>query len=464
MRIEGAWAFDDAECSRIVTTSQHQPVEIRPGEAIEIARARAMDEVSKLAVAEVVGGYVDSSRDDTSDLTNESDTRHARDPASPTGRETGEDRNGVESKAVAVAKSHYRGLVRVKLRDEVLSGSPGHQTLDVSADVTVCQPKPDSMLAADRLPPQVVDPDKSNWFNPNTGEPQLWYWMGADNTYIFFDKAGFDPNTGDPLKRVDRAFQRDWKALMAKRRKAASDLLDRQQKDAAIREAQAAAVRQAADLRAAQDAKIIQGCDSGAANPNDPRRPASVASASWDVLKAGVAAAIQDCEMAVRLQPAEARFRYQLARAYSVNDPKRALPLFKRLCEERYPAAYDNYGWEMLDRRVGRNDMKAATEAFQTGVEADDSDAMVSLAGFMKRGTFEEAGPEDALLLYRRAAKLGNSAAVDAVAEMEAGKAQAETIRAKQAEEARQDAIRQQQAAQVFMGAMGNVLRNVGHR
>ena len=30
--------------------------------------------------------------------------------------------------------------------------------------------------------------------------------------------------------------------------------------------------------------------------------------------------------------------------------------------KEGYPAAFDNYGWIMLDRRLGRNDVPAAEQ------------------------------------------------------------------------------------------------------
>ncbi len=423
-----------------------------------------MDEVSRLAVVEVIGASVDASQDISSDLNNEAETQHSRQTNSTNGGETGVDRSGVKSRLQDKVQSSYRGLVRVKLLKEDPTGPVGHLSLVVDAEVTVCQRKPENILMSDRLPPQVVDPEKTNWFNPVTGEPQLWYWTGTGDAYTFFDKAGFDPSTGDPLKRVDRQFQKDWKALMAKRRKEALDIAERQQRDAALQQDRAAAARQATELRAAQDMQHIQGCNAGAANPNDPRKPASVVGASWDVLKANASAAIPDCEAAVRLQPEEPRFRYQLARAYSVDDPKRALVLFRKLCDERYPAAYDNYGWSLVDRRVGRNDLAGATRAFQSGVDAGDSDAMVSLAGFMKRGSYDEVGPDDALPLYRSAAKLGNPDAIAAVAQMEAQQAQAGAMKAKQAEDARQQAIQQQQAAQMFMGAMGGVLRNVGRR
>ena len=400
-----------------------------------MAHARAMDEIGRLAVAEVVGVSVDSSQDISSDLSNEADTRHNRELSTPTDSKTDVDRNGVKSRLQDKSQSSYRGLVRVKLIKEDQTGPVGHQILEVSAEVTVCQRKPESLLASDRLPPQIVDPEKIDWFNSITGEPQLWYWTGTGDTYTFFDKAGFDPSTGDPLKRVDRQFQKYWKALMAKRRKDALDLAERQQRDAALQQDRATAARQAIEMRAAQDAQYIQGCNAGAANPNDPRKPASVVGASWDVLKTNAGAAIPDCEAAVRLQPGEPRFRYQLARAYSVDDPKRALPMFKKLCDEHYPAAYDNYGWALLDRRVGRNDLTGATRAFELGVDVGDSDAMVSLAGFMQRGSYDEVGPEDALSLYRRAAKLGNPDAVTAVAQMEATQARAEVTKAKQAEE-----------------------------
>ncbi len=462
--VRGAQAFEDDECSRIVTTSQHRLIDLRPGETAEMAHARAMDGVSELAVAEVIGVSVDSSQSVSSDLNNEADTRHNHDANAPNGGETAIDRSGVKSRFQDVANSNYRGLVRVKLRSEAVTGPAGHQSLDMSADVTVCQPKPKELMILDRRPPQIVDPEKVNWFNSVTGEPQLWYWAGPGDAYTFFDKAGFDPSTGDPLKRVDRPFQKEWQALQAKHRKDALDLTERRQREAALQQERETVARQVAESRAAQDARVVQGCDAGAANPNDPRKPTSVAGTSWDALKAGAATAIPDCEAAVRLQPGEPRFRYQLARAYSVDDPKRAFPLFKKLCDERYPAAYDNYGWALLDRRLGRNDLEGATRSFDLGLKAGDSDAIVSLASLIERGSVDENEPDEALQLYRRAAKLGNAGAVAVVAKLEAEQVRTEALRSQQAEVTRQEAVRQQQAAQVFMGVMSGALRNVGRR
>lgn len=194
-----AEAFEDNECSGFVKTTQHRSFNLRPGESIEIARARAMDEVGKLAVAEVIGGSIESSRSDLSDLNNEADIRHKHDASSPESSETGEDRNGVKARFWDLAQSRYKGLVRVKMGDDLVEGPVGHQVLTVTADVTVCQPKSANLLAADRLPPQTVDPEKAAWFNPMTGKAQLWYWTGPGNIYTVFDEAGFDPHTGDPL-------------------------------------------------------------------------------------------------------------------------------------------------------------------------------------------------------------------------------------------------------------------------
>ena len=453
-----ARAFENDECSDIVTTSQHRRIDLRPGETPEIAHVRAIDEVGRLAVAEVIGIAIDSSQSVSSDLNNEADTRHTREVGSPGSAETGLDRSGVKLRLQDVAQYNYRGLVRVKLLSEAVDGPAGHQSLELAAEVMVCRPKRKDLMVADRRPPQVVDPDKASWFSPVTGEPQLWYWAGPGETFTFFDKAGFDPGTGDPLKRVDRQFQGYWRALMAKRRKDALDTAERQQREAALSQERAAAAKQASDLRATQDAQHIQSCDAGTANPNDPRKPASVTGAAWDTLRSRAATAIPDCEAAIRLQPGEMRFRYQLARAYSVDDPKRALLLFKRLCDERYPAAYDNYGWGLLDRRVGRNDFAGATRAFEAGVAAGDSDAMVSLAGFMRRGSYNEAGSEDALALYRRAAKLGNSDAVTAIEQMEAEQVRTEATKASQVEQMRQQAIRQEEAGRMVLGIVGGAM------
>jgi hypothetical protein len=55
-----------------------------------------------------------------------------------------------------------------------------------------------------RRPPQRIDPDGIVFFDPVTGEPRIWFWRGKLGEYEFYDKPGYHPRTGDPLKIITR--------------------------------------------------------------------------------------------------------------------------------------------------------------------------------------------------------------------------------------------------------------------
>jgi hypothetical protein len=57
----------------------------------------------------------------------------------------------------------------------------------------------------------LVDPHKATFFNPITGEPQAWYYLYPDGAFEFYDKPGYHPITGDPLKPVTKQIYFEWK-------------------------------------------------------------------------------------------------------------------------------------------------------------------------------------------------------------------------------------------------------------
>ncbi len=58
---------------------------------------------------------------------------------------------------------------------------------------------------------RVVDPANVSWFNPITGDPQIWYYQYPDGSYEFYDKPGYHPITGDPLKPATKQIYFEWK-------------------------------------------------------------------------------------------------------------------------------------------------------------------------------------------------------------------------------------------------------------
>ena len=115
--------------------------------------------------------------------------------------------------------------------------------------------------------------------------------------------------------------------------------------------------------------------------------------------------------------------------------------------DQRYIAAYDNYGWAFIDRRVGLNSLPSAIAAFRQGANLGDSDAMVSLAGYIHRGKTPPLVQDEDIKLYQRAAGLGN---------MDASKALEPLLAERQQAQLRQQ--QDMQNAQAVMGLMGGIL------
>jgi hypothetical protein len=153
----------------------------------------------------------------------------------------------------------------------------------------------------------------------------------------------------------------------------------------------------AKDATAAADA-----CDRLAANPNDQRKPKSVPGVPYGELAGHAKEAAQMCEKAAEGFPNELRFRYQEARALQQLDRNKAFSIHELLVRQRYPAAFDNFGWL-------QNNESAAISYFRTGTDLGDPDSMVSLAEMTIRGRVQPRGRNETVLaLYCRAAQLGH--------------------------------------------------------
>ena len=307
--------------------------------------------------------------------------------------------------------------------------------------------------------PITINPD-TRIFDPATGSSQLWYWRRANGEYEFFDCGGFHPRNGEALKPFDREAFRNYESDVREKEKQLRTEQERVQKEQEQRAQREAAEKAARDARAAQEAKeradelrraseAARRCDELAANPNDSRRAGE--GVAFDALKSQAREAMVNCELAVNQNPTELRFRYQLGRALEWIDRKRALQIHQELVGRGYPAALDNLGWLYFTEK---RDAAQAVACFRRGVQAGDSDSMVSLAEMIERGYASPANPnEERLELYRRAAKLGNATAE----------------RAYQAEIAKGQAIRQERLLQLeqqrrMMQIMGTVIQNIPRR
>ena len=50
-----------------------------------------------------------------------------------------------------------------------------------------------------RRPPKQVDLKSYELFDPQTGEPRVWYWRSDEGRYEFYDNEGYHPRTGERL-------------------------------------------------------------------------------------------------------------------------------------------------------------------------------------------------------------------------------------------------------------------------
>jgi hypothetical protein len=58
---------------------------------------------------------------------------------------------------------------------------------------------------------RTVDPAHVAWFNPITGDPQLWYYQYPDGTLEFYNKPGYHPFTNEPLQPVMKDIYFRWR-------------------------------------------------------------------------------------------------------------------------------------------------------------------------------------------------------------------------------------------------------------
>lgn len=312
-------------------------------------------------------------------------------------------------------------------------------------------------------PPRPVDPETSQFFDPATGEPQVWYWQDSEGNYEFFDAKGFHPSTGEPLTPVDRTTLSKWRRQKAEKENREKQELARREQEERDRTAseerarqaalEAAAARETRERQAAQEreqklARAWAVCDDLAGNPSDMRKSAGSPGARYEELRGHAAQAIEACKIAIDNAPNELRFRYQYARAVEINEPDKAIALYKELTRQNYPAAFDNLGNIYIRKR----DMRAAISVLKEGVKANDPDSMVTMADLVDRGYVPVQNPAAAkYALLERAAQLGHAGAQLAVAQMKT-----------ELQQQQQERAFQQQEQQMMINMFGTILRGVG--
>ena len=223
-----------------------------------------------------------------------------------------------------------------------------------------------------RRPPQQVDPEKYPFFDAVSGEPQVWYWRSQSGEYEFFDNKGFHPNTGEPLNVINQAIIAAWKQEIAERETRLKQELARKEREARERAERIEREQQQALAKQQQEAQAGIQCDQAAANPTDSRKPSDLPGVRYEDLKEGAAQAVEICRFAVEKFPQELRYKYQLARAIEINEPNKAIPIYKQLTNLNYAAAFDNLGSIYLRKQ----NYASAISVFKAGVRANDPDSM----------------------------------------------------------------------------------------
>jgi TPR repeat protein len=318
-----------------------------------------------------------------------------------------------------------------------------------------------------RSPNKVEIKADTQFFDPKTGAHLLWYWRGKKGEYEFFDGPGFHPRNGDALKPATRealeAYQLELKEVqdefkreqdrLKREEQARHDADERKKAEQQKRDEEAAKQREQ-ELRRLSESE--RACDELAANPSDVHRVGQ--GVPYGALKPQAAEAVAACESAAKQNPGELRFAYQLARALEVEgegserarNRQRAFELHRQLVAKGYSVAFDNLGSIYRDR----NDLPRAVALFRQGIQAGDTDSMLSFAELVERRMVAPANStETPLELYRRAAELGNE---------NAGRAYEQEM-ARQ-NDYQQQRLRQLEQQRMMMQFLGTVLQNVHRR
>ena len=264
-------------------------------------------------------------------------------------------------------------------------------------------------------PPKPVDPDVYPAFDPATGAGRIWYHTDEAGDFEFFDADGFHPRTGQPLKPADRSVLSAWRKMRADqqlKQQQDSERKAREEREAAersLRETQIAEERARATALAEQQAlaaeserrdaetrreKALQAaalCDQLAANPSDTRRTKDVPGVRYNDLKQQARSAVEACGAAAGEFPSALNYKYQQARALSVDDPDAAMEILQQLASQKYAAAHDNIASLLL--RSG--DTHGAILWLRAGVKVNDPDSMVTLVDLIDRGVLFGAQSRD---------------------------------------------------------------------
>lgn len=334
----------------------------------------------------------------------------------------------------------------------------GEELLPVNAEIAAAY-----MDQAQRniSPPQPVDIERYERFDPSTGHPRVWFWRGANGKYEFYDNPGYNPSNGEPLKIFDKSAIDRWEneKRLAKEYQEQEEKKRRDEevvrKDNEARKAERereAAERAQRDEEEKQQRKLeaVNRCDQLAANPHDPKKPQNILGARFSEVESNAGEAVSVCRVAMDVYPDEPRYRYQYARALGFSKPEQAIAIYRALTKEVYPAAFDNLASLLLQRK-DRKSIREAVLVLRDGVKHGDPDSMVTLAALVGTTEFPVQNPYSyKLMLLRQAANLGNDDAKQAADELE-----------QQLQQQQQEYLDRRQQEQMMIQIFGTILGGI---
>ena len=275
-----------------------------------------------------------------------------------------------------------------------------------------------------------MDIEDYQLFDTATGHSRAWFWRGPNGEYEFFDNQGFNPTNGEALKQFtseeiarwkkERQLAKEYQEQEERKRLQEKHLRRDTQERRQAREREAAErVEKAEAEKQRTVAEAIDRCDRLAANPHDPKKPASILGARLQKLRK------MRRKLSSRAVRPSSIFRKSrdinismLAR-WVLNNPDEAIAIYRRLAAQIYPAAFDNLASLLLQRR-DKKSIKQAITVLKDGVRNGDPDAMVTLAAWVGTSELPVQNPfAYKLMLLKKAASLGNQDAKEAADELE---------------------------------------------
>ncbi len=127
--------------------------------------------------------------------------------------------------------------------------------------------------------------------------------------------------------------------------------------------------------------------------------------------------AIAACEAAVKENPAQPRYTYQLGRAYRADGrDEAAAAQFRQAADAKYPPAITAFGLAFRDGAGVEKDSYTALTILKTAADLGETEAMDALGGLFEADDGVEPDEKQAVHWYRQAAGRGNAAAMSHLA------------------------------------------------